>query len=95
MPSYEQRGKNKQWSVRFRETDLDTGDEKNVRLTSHPDGTPFKTKREAQAAYHEYLNARALEEERRRKQAGSPTDEGLDRALLRVYGYTRQGILSL
>lgn len=74
MPSYEQRGKNKQWSVRFRETDLDTGDEKNVRLTSHPDGTPFKTKREAQAAYHEYLNARALEEERRRKQADSPTD---------------------
>lgn len=76
MPSYEQRGKNKQWSVRFRETDLDTGDEKNVRLTSHPDGTPFKTKREAQAAYHNYVVARQQEFERR-KLAPAPSDSKL------------------
>ena len=50
MPSYEQRGKNKQWSVRFREIDLDTGEEKNTRLSG------YATKREAQAAYHEYVN---------------------------------------
>ncbi len=65
MPSYEQRGKNKQWSVRFREIDLDTGEEKSKRLSAHPNGDPFKTKREAQAAYHEYLTSR--EEEKRRR----------------------------
>ncbi len=65
MPSFEQRGKNKTWSVRFRETDLDTGEEKNTRLSAHPDGQPFKTKREAQAAYHDYLTAREKEKERR------------------------------
>lgn len=66
MPSYQQRGKNKQWSVRFREIDLDTGEEKSKRLSAHPTGEPFKTKREAQAAYHEYLTAYTAERDRRK-----------------------------
>ena len=49
MPSYEQRGKNKLWSVCFREFDLDTNEEKRMRLSG------YKTKREAQAAYHDHL----------------------------------------
>ena len=51
MPSYEQRGKQKLWSVCFREFDLDTNEEKRLRLSG------YKTKREAQAAYHEHLTA--------------------------------------
>lgn len=60
MPSYEQRGKNKLWSVCFREFDLDTNEEKRMRLSG------FKTKREAQAAYHDHLNEYEAEKARRR-----------------------------
>ena len=49
MASFEQNKNNKLWSVRFREIDLKDGTEHNKRLSG------FKTKKEAQAAYHEYL----------------------------------------
>ena len=48
MASYEQNKNNKLWSVRFREIDLKDGTEKNKRLSG------FKTKREAQAAFHDH-----------------------------------------
>lgn len=50
MPSYEQRGKNKLWSVRFQERDPVTGETHTVRLSGN-----FKTKKEARAAYEEHL----------------------------------------
>ena len=50
MASFEQNKNNKLWSVRFRELDLKDGTEKNKRLSG------FKTKREAQAAYHAHLS---------------------------------------
>lgn len=48
MASYEQNKNNKLWSVRFREIDLKDGTEHNKRLSG------FKTKREAQAAFHDH-----------------------------------------
>ncbi len=64
MPSYEQRGKNKLWSVRFQERDPITGEPHSVRLSGG-----YKTKKDARAAYEEYLAsaekraaARSLEE---------------------------------
>lgn len=49
MATYEQRGKKKLWSVCFREFDLDTGEDRRIRLSG------FKTKREAQSAYHDHI----------------------------------------
>lgn len=51
MPSYEQSGKSKLWSVRFREQKED-GTLINKRLSG------FKTKKEAQTGYIEYLNSK-------------------------------------
>lgn len=51
MATYEQRGKKKLWSVCFREFDLDTGEDRRIRLSG------FKTKREAQSAYHDHITA--------------------------------------
>jgi integrase len=48
MPSYEQRGKDKLWSVRFREIDRD-GVTQNKRLSG------YKTKKEARQAYIDYV----------------------------------------
>lgn len=47
MASYEQRGKNKLWSVRFSE--VEDGKETQKRLSG------YKTKKECQAAYHKYI----------------------------------------
>lgn len=49
MASYEQIGKKKLWSVRFRETGLD-GLEHNRRLTG------YETRRDAEAAYADYMH---------------------------------------
>lgn len=48
MPSYDQRGKDKLWSVRFREK-LRDGTTQNKRLSG------YRTKKEAQRAYVEYM----------------------------------------
>lgn len=51
MASYEQSGKSKLWSVRFREINLDDGVERQLRLSG------FKTKKDAQTAYREHVTA--------------------------------------
>lgn len=51
MPSYEKRQPSGLWSVRFREVDPGTGQTSNKRLSG------FKTKREAQYAYEDYVAA--------------------------------------
>lgn len=58
MPSYEQNKKSKLWSVRFREPD-ENGVEHQRRLSG------FKTKKEAQYGYQDYLSAKAEEEKKR------------------------------
>ena len=51
MPSYEKRQPSGLWSVRFREIDPSTGETSNKRLSG------FKTKRDAQYAYEDYVTA--------------------------------------
>ena len=68
MASYEQSKTSKLWSVRFREIDLDTNQERNLRLSG------FKTKREAQSAYHDHLTSYEAEKERRRALKEEPED---------------------
>lgn len=85
MASYEQRGKNKTWSVRFREVDLDTGEERNTRLSAHKNGEPLRTKREAQAAYHEYLTEREKEKERRARMLSQQASDLLFTELAEYY----------
>ena len=67
MPSYEKNKKNNTWSVRFRDTDPDTGLSKNMRL-SRDDRGPFKTKKDAQYAYEDY-QARRKQEQAEKKVA--------------------------
>ena len=52
MPSYEKRQPSGLWSVRFREIDPSTGESSNKRLSG------FKTKRDAQYAYEDYVTAK-------------------------------------
>ena len=66
MPSYEQRGKNKLWSVRFQERDPVTGESHTVRLSGG-----YKTKKEARAAYEDYL-ATAEQRAKERTLADAP-----------------------
>ena len=55
MPSYEQSKSSKLWSVRFREID-EVGESRQKRLSG------FKTKKEAQYGYQDYLTKKAEEE---------------------------------
>ena len=64
MPSYDQRGKDKLWSVRFREK-LRDGTTQNKRLSG------YRTKKEAQRAYVEYMAER-----------GSAVEDAIDTRLL-------------
>lgn len=68
MPSYEQNKSSKLWSVRFREID-DTGESCQKRLSG------YKTKKEAQYGYQDYL-AKKAEEDKLKKAAPaeSPDD---------------------
>lgn len=68
MPSYEQSKSSKLWSVRFREID-DTGESHQKRLSG------YKTKKEAQYGYQDYL-AQKAEEDKLKKSAPieSPDD---------------------
>ncbi len=55
MPSYEQRNNSKLWTVRFRA--IQNGEEKQIRLSG------FKTKREAQQAYAEYITTKPIKKD--------------------------------
>ena len=71
MPSYEKSKSSGLWSCRFRETSLEDGTIKQKRLSG------FKTKKEAQYGYEDYIaeHNRILEEKRQKKTVEeSPTD---------------------
>ena len=73
MASYEQNKSSKLWSVRFR--CIEDGKEKNKRLSG------FRTKREAQTGYLEYLNEQKKKAEEIRILATEPNDMLFDRLL--------------
>lgn len=83
MASYEQSKTSKLWSVRFREIDLDTNQERNLRLSG------FKTKREAQSAYHDHLTSYEAEKERRRALKEEPEDLSFDQLAELYFRYMR------
>lgn len=86
MASYEQSKSSKLWSVRFREIDLDSGEEKNKRLSG------YKTKREAQAAYHDHVTAYEEEKALRLTNEGkSPKDEVTFGHLAKLYFNSLKG----
>jgi integrase len=75
MPSYEKNKSSGLWSVRFREVSSQDGKTKNKRLSG------FKTKKDAQYGYEDYVAARksATEAPKPKEQAIDPTDMFFDR----------------
>ena len=75
MPSYEKNKSSGLWSVRFREVQPGTGKTANKRLSG------FKTKREAQYGYEDYVAAQksAAEAPKPKEQAIDPTAMSFDR----------------
>lgn len=71
MPSYDQRGKDKLWSVRFRDT-LPDGTTQNKRLSG------FQTKREAKQAYIDYMAEASKRPAKESKQSGMMFTELID-----------------
>ena len=79
MPSYEQNKSSKLWSVRFREVD-GTGESHQKRLSG------YKTKKEAQYGYQDYL-AQKAEEEKKAAPVESPDDMLFDNLVLQFLKY--------
>ena len=61
MPSYEKSKSSGLWSVRFREVNTENGNTTNKRLSG------FKTKREAQFGYEDYVAEQKRREERKKE----------------------------
>lgn len=75
MPSFEQNKSNKLWSVRFRVLD-ESGLRKNMRLSG------FKTKREAQHGYEDYvIQQKGLEEQRKQQEDRDETGDNSSMAM--------------
>lgn len=84
MPSYEQNKSSKLWSVRFREID-DTGESHQKRLSG------YKTKKEAQYGYQDYLAQKAEEEKLKKSTPSESPEDMLFETLVAHYIKYRDG----
>ncbi|MBE6584558.1 MAG: site-specific integrase [Ruminococcaceae bacterium] len=84
MPSYEQNKNSKLWSVRFREPD-ENGIEHQRRLSG------FKTKKEAQYGYQDYVAAKAEEAKKKAAQTPETPDDMLFETLTELFFNYKEG----
>jgi integrase len=85
MPSFEKSASSGLWSCRFREID-ENGVQKNRRLSG------FKTKREAQHGYEDYVTEKAERDERRKLERAAEADAAeltFDQLLAMYYEYEK------